>query len=380
LTISDLQFCIARHLVEVNPKSEIQNPKSKMNDPLLEFKDLRVHFFTDEGVVKAVDGVDLSVPRQKTMCIVGESGCGKSVMSLAALRIVQKPGRIASGQIVWHGRDGKISLDLAALNPKGQQIRKIRGAEISMIFQEPMTSLSALHTIGNQIGEAIQLHQGVSKQEARNRAIEMLKRVHIPRPERLVDEYAFRLSGGMRQRAMIAMALSCNPALLIADEPTTALDVTTQAQILDLMKELQEEFGMSVMFITHDLGVVAEIADEVAVMYLGRVVESADADTLFNSPQHPYTQALLSSVPKITATREPLEPIQGMVPNPFRRPTGCAFHPRCKAVMPICRTQEPALIQVGENHGARCLLHDESVMLERERVPGTAPAPVAERR
>jgi oligopeptide/dipeptide ABC transporter ATP-binding protein len=336
-----------------------------MNDPLLEFKDLRVHFFTDEGVVKAVDGVDLVVPRKKTLCIVGESGCGKSVMSLAALRIVQKPGRIVSGEILWHGREGKSIIDLAKLNPKGQEIRHIRGADIAMIFQEPMTSLSALHTIGNQIGEAIQLHHGVSKEEARKRAIEMLRRVRIPRPERLVDEYAFRLSGGMRQRAMIAMALSCSPALLIADEPTTALDVTTQAQILDLMKDLQEEYGMSIMFITHDLGVVAEIADEVSVMYLGRVVESADADTLFNHPQHPYTQALLSSVPKITATREPLEPIQGMVPNPFRRPSGCSFHPRCKAVMPVCRTKEPDLIDIGEGHRARCLLYDDSVMADK---------------
>ena len=348
-----------------------------MSDPLLEFKDLRVHFFTNEGVVKAVDGVDLAVPRQKTLCIVGESGCGKSVMSLTALRIVQRPGRILSGQIMWNGRDGKTSTDLAKLNPKGKEIRSIRGAEIAMIFQEPMTSLSSLHSIGNQIGEAIQLHQGVSKQEARNRAIEMLRRVHIPRPERLIDEYAFRLSGGMRQRAMIAMALSCNPALLIADEPTTALDVTTQAQILDLMKELQQEYGMSIMFITHDLGVVAEIADEVAVMYLGRVVENASVDALFNSPQHPYTRALLSSVPKITATREPLEPIQGMVPNPFRRPAGCTFHPRCKSVMPICRTQEPALIHVDENHSARCLLYDDAVMTDSTQV---APALAAEGR
>jgi oligopeptide/dipeptide ABC transporter ATP-binding protein len=208
----------------------------------------------------------------------------------------------------------------------------------------------------------------------------MLRRVRIPRPERLVDEYAFRLSGGMRQRAMIAMALSCNPALLIADEPTTALDVTTQAQILDLMKELQQEFGMSIMFITHDLGVVAEIADEVAVMYLGRVVESADVDSLFNHPKHPYTQALLSSVPKITAMREPLEPIQGMVPNPFRRPTGCSFHPRCKAVMPACRSIEPDLFQVGENHGARCLLYDNAIMSDKTQSAPQAPARVAEGR
>ncbi|MDW8450482.1 MAG: ABC transporter ATP-binding protein [Anaerolineae bacterium] len=340
-------------------------------DTQLEFKDLRVHFFTDEGVVKAVDGVDLVVPRGKTTCIVGESGCGKSVMSLTALRIVQKPGRIVSGQILWHSKSGDV-IDLAKLNPKGQEIRKIRGAEIAMIFQEPMTSLSALYTIGNQIGEAIRLHQGVSKQEARARTIEMLRKVRIPRPERLVDEYPFRLSGGMRQRAMIAMALSCNPSLLIADEPTTALDVTTQAQILDLMLELQQEYGMSIMFITHDLGVVAEIADYVAVMYLGRVVESADVDTVFNSPKHPYTQALLSSVPKITATRQPLEPIQGMVPNPFRRPSGCTFHPRCAKVMPICRTIEPAMITLDGGQQVRCLLYDESAREAAMNADGVA--------
>jgi oligopeptide/dipeptide ABC transporter ATP-binding protein len=342
-------------------------------DTLLEFKDLRVHFFTDEGVVKAVDGVDLAVPRGKTTCIVGESGCGKSVMSLTALRIVQKPGRIVSGQVLWRSKSGDV-IDLARLNPKGREIRKIRGAEIAMIFQEPMTSLSALYTIGNQIGEAIRLHQGVSKNEARERAIEMLRKVRIPRPERLVDEYPFRLSGGMRQRAMIAMALSCNPSLLIADEPTTALDVTTQAQILDLMQELQQEYGMSIMFITHDLGVVAEIADTVAVMYLGRVVESADVDAIFNNPQHPYTQALLASVPKITASRQPLEPIQGMVPNPFRRPGGCTFHPRCARVMPICRTIEPAMIDLGGDHLVRCLLYDEAARAAIEEPAGPVAA------
>jgi peptide/nickel transport system ATP-binding protein len=329
----------------------------------LEFKDLRVHFFTDEGVVKAADGVDLTVRRGQTLCIVGESGCGKSVMSLAAMRIVQKPGRIVSGQILLHDESGKVT-DLAQLDAKGKEIRSIRGAEIAMIFQEPMTSLSALHTIGNQIGESIQLHQGVSKEEAKNRAIEMLRKVRIPRPERLVDEYAFRLSGGMRQRAMIAMALSCNPSLLIADEPTTALDVTTQAQILDLMRDLQEEYGMAIMFITHDLGVVAEIADEVAVMYLGRVVENTDVDTLFNSPKHPYTQALLTSVPKITAQREPLAPIQGMVPNPFRRPTGCSFNTRCGFVKDVCKTTEPSLIQIGSDaasHKVRCLLYEQDL-------------------
>ncbi|GIV84307.1 MAG: dipeptide/oligopeptide/nickel ABC transporter ATP-binding protein [Candidatus Roseilinea sp.] len=325
----------------------------------LEFKDLRVHFFTDEGVVKAVDGVDLVIPRGKTTCIVGESGCGKSVMSLTALRIVQKPGRIVSGQILWHSKSGDV-IDLAKLNPKGREIRHIRGAEIAMIFQEPMTSLSPLYTIGNQIGEAIRLHQGVSKQEARARTIEMLRKVRIPRPERLVDEYPFRLSGGMRQRAMIAMALSCNPSLLIADEPTTALDVTTQAQILDLMLDLQREYNMSILFITHDLGVVAEIADYVAVMYLGRVVESSDVDTIFNNPKHPYTQALLSSVPKISVTRQPLAPIQGMVPSPFRRPSGCTFHPRCSHAMPICQAVEPSMIPLDHGHHVRCLLYDDA--------------------
>jgi oligopeptide/dipeptide ABC transporter ATP-binding protein len=337
-----------------------------MSDILLEYKDLRVHFFTDEGVVKAVDGVDFKVKKGKTLCIVGESGCGKSVMSLTSLRIVQKPGRIVSGEMLWRQPDGSI-VDLVKLDPKGKDIRKIRGGQIAMIFQEPMTSLSALHTVGNQIGEAIMLHQGVSSKEARNRAIEMLRKVRIPRPERIVDEYTFRLSGGMRQRAMIAMALSCNPRMLIADEPTTALDVTTQAQILDLMRELQEEYGMAMLFITHDLGVVAEIADEVAVMYLGRVVENSDVDSLFNDAQHPYTQALLSSIPKISAQREPLSPIRGMVPSPFRRPSGCTFNPRCAKVMDHCRTIEPKLTLTSPEHSVRCLLYTEG-----ENVPVSA--------
>jgi oligopeptide/dipeptide ABC transporter ATP-binding protein len=327
-------------------------------DTLLEFKDVRVHFFTDEGVVKAVDGVDLAVPRGKTTCIVGESGCGKSVMSLASMGIVQRPGRVVSGNIVWETKNHEI-FDLAALNPKGRTIRSIRGAEISMIFQEPMTSLSPLYTIGNQITESIMLHQKVSKQEARERTIKILDRVRIPRPERLVDEYPFRLSGGMRQRAMIAMALSCNPSLLIADEPSTALDVTTQAKILDLMLELQKDYGMAIMFITHDLGVVAEIGDDVAVMYLGKIVEKTDVDTLFNAPKHPYTQALLSSIPKVSTQRQPLEPIKGMVPNPFRRPAGCTFHPRCAQVMEVCRTREPVTTQIAPGHFVRCLLYED---------------------
>jgi peptide/nickel transport system ATP-binding protein len=328
-----------------------------MSDALLEFRDYRLHFFTDEGVVKAVDGVDLHLPRARTLCLVGESGCGKSVMALSTLGIVIKPGRVVSGQVLWRAERGQ-EVDIAALNAKGTDVRKIRGAEIAMIFQEPMTSLSPLHTIGDQIMESIRLHQGLSKDQAKVRAIEMLDRVRIPKPDRLVDEYPFRLSGGMRQRAMIAMALSCNPHLLIADEPTTALDVTTQAQILDLMLELQHDYDMSIMFITHDLGVVAEIADEVAVMYLGRVIEQTDVHALFGAPKHPYTQALLSSVPKVTAQREPLEPIKGMVPNPFRRPNGCTFHPRCPQAMELCRTREPVLTEVSPGHTVRCLLYE----------------------
>jgi oligopeptide/dipeptide ABC transporter ATP-binding protein len=341
----------------------VQSSKSidtvNTSDTQLEFRDLKVHFFTDEGVVKASEGVNLEVKRGKTLCIVGESGCGKSVMSLAALCIVSKPGKIVGGEILWHRPDGS-TVDLAKLNPNGAEIRSIRGAEIAIIFQEPMTSLSPLYTIGNQIGEAIMLHQGVSKKEARERTIEILKKVRIPRPERLVDEYPFRLSGGMRQRAMIAMALSCNPDLLIADEPTTALDVTTQSQILDLMRDLQAEYGMGIMFITHDLGVVAEMADEVAVMYLGKVVEYGDVETIFHNPKHPYTQALLKSIPKISREQSELDPIQGMVPSPFNRPKGCHFHPRCSQAMDICKERVPAVTQLSENHKVQCLLYEKS--------------------
>jgi oligopeptide/dipeptide ABC transporter ATP-binding protein len=335
-----------------------------MSDPLLEVKDLKIHFFTDEGVVKAVDGVDLAIERGKTLCLVGESGCGKSVTSRAFLKIIHPPGQIVAGQMLYHKTNeagGRQTIDIAQLDAKGTAIRSIRGKEISMIFQEPMSSLSVMHTVGNQIIETLMLHEDIGKHEARDRAIELLRLVEIPKPERLVDEYPFRLSGGMRQRAMIAMALSCNPTLLIADEPTTALDVTTQAQILDLMLSLQEQYNMSLLFITHDLGVVAEIADDVAVMYLGRIVERSDADTVFNDPQHPYTQALLRSVPKIAMKREELDPIKGMVPSPFRRPSGCTFHPRCAQRMAHCNQIEPAATQLSENHTVRCLLY-ENVM------------------
>jgi oligopeptide/dipeptide ABC transporter ATP-binding protein len=340
-------------------QSSISTSAAKTSDTQLEFRDLQVHFFTDEGVVKASEGVNLEVKRGKTLCIVGESGCGKSVMSLAALCIVSKPGKIVGGEILWHRPDG-TTVDLAKLNTNGAEIRSIRGAEIAIIFQEPMTSLSPLYTIGNQIGEAIMLHQGVSKKEARERTIDILKRVRIPKPERLVDEYPFRLSGGMRQRAMIAMALSCNPDLLIADEPTTALDVTTQSQILDLMRDLQAEYGMGIMFITHDLGVVAEMADEVAVMYLGKVVEYGTVETIFHNPKHPYTQALLKSIPKISREQSELDPIQGMVPSPFNRPKGCSFHPRCSQAMDVCKQVVPRVTQLADNHKVQCLLYEKS--------------------
>jgi peptide/nickel transport system ATP-binding protein len=348
----------------------------KMIDHLVQVKDLKIHFFTDEGVVRAVEGVNLDIKRGKTLCVVGESGCGKSVLSLSLLQIIRTPGKIVDGEILYQRRvnsnnNSLVSetIDIAKLQPRGSQIRTIRGGEIAMIFQEPMTSLSPMYTVGNQIIEAIRLHhKGISKQEARERAIEMIHRVGIPKPDRLVDEYPFRLSGGMRQRAMIAMALSCKPSLLVADEPTTALDVTTQAQILDLMLDLQQEYNMAILFITHDLGVVAEIADDVAVMYLGDVVEYSDADTIFNSPQHPYTQALLRSIPKITATRQTLDMIAGMVPSPFRRPNGCPFHPRCAKAIQSCTTQAPITTHLTDNHLVRCLLHeDRTALAEEER-------------
>lgn len=332
-----------------------------MAEALLEVNDLHIHFFTDEGVVKAVDGVNLTLERGKTTCLVGESGCGKSVASRAFLKIVRSPGRIVSGQMLYHQRQPNGSsavVDIAKMDAKGRDIRRIRGKEISMIFQEPMSSLSVMHTVGNQIIETIRLHEDVSKQAARDRAIDLLRQVEIPRPERIVDEYPFRLSGGMRQRAMIAMALACNPNLLIADEPTTALDVTTQAQILKLLRSLQQQYGMAILFITHDLGVVAEIADDVAVMYLGKIVEQCDVDTLFNTPKHPYTQALLRSIPRISAKRSELDPIAGMVPSPFRRPSGCAFHPRCSQRMAHCSSTEPKQTRLSANHDVRCLLYE----------------------
>ena len=328
------------------------------NEIFLEVKGLRTQFFTDEGVVKAVDGADFRVRRGKTVCLVGESGCGKSVTARSILQIVDKPGRIVEGQILFHRDSGEV-VDLTKLSATGKAMRAIRGKEIALIFQEPMTSLSPVHKIGNQIIEAIQLHFDVDRKEARARAVDLLNRVGIPNPDRRVDSYVFQLSGGMRQRAMIAMALSCRPSLLIADEPTTALDVTTEATILDLIKDLQKDLNMTIIFITHDLGVVAEIADDVVVMYLGKVVECGDVDTIFHDARHPYTRALLKSIPKLGyAGRERLETVRGMVPHPFARPKGCTFHPRCESFMPgVCDRIDPPLVTLSKNADVRCLLY-----------------------
>ncbi len=325
--------------------------------PLLEISGLKTQFFTDDGVVKAVNGVDLNIHSNRTLCVLGESGCGKSILARSILRIVDAPGRITDGSIVYRSADGR-TVDLAAVRPGSRELRSVRGDDIAMIFQEPMSSLGPITRIGKQITETILLHRNISKAEARETAIELLDKVGIPKPAERFNAYPFELSGGMRQRAMIAMALSCRPRLLIADEPTTALDVTTQAQILDLIDELKEELEMGVMLITHDLGVVAEVAEDVAVMYMGKVVEKSDVYSIFENPQHPYTRALLDSVPRIGVTRrERLPAIRGMVPHPLATPSGCSFRTRCDSYMPsICDRQEPALVQHGETQVA-CFLH-----------------------
>lgn len=329
-------------------------------EPLLEVRDLNTHFLTDEGVVKAVDGLSFSIPKGKTLCVVGESGCGKSVTARSILQLIDPPGKLISGDILFHSAPGQ-TLNLANLSPRGKEIRRIRGGEIAMIFQEPMSSLSPVHTIGNQIIEAILLHLTKDRKEAKVRAIEALRRVGIPKPEERLGAYTFELSGGMRQRAMIAMALACEPKLLIADEPTTALDVTTQANILDLIRTLQEDSEMAVMFITHDLGVVAEIADEVVVMYLGQIAERGDVDSIFHDPKHPYTRALLASIPKLGVREHSrLESIRGMVPHPSNRPSGCPFHTRCDAFVPgTCDELVPPTEQLAAGWDVRCLLYSD---------------------
>ena len=328
-----------------------------MPTPLIQLNDLHTVFPTEDGVVRAVNGVSFEIPRGKTLAVVGESGCGKSVTALSILQLVGSPGRIESGEILYHRADGDEPVDIAQLPPRGEDMRSIRGNEIAIVFQEPMTSLNPVYTIGNQIGEAIRLHQQLGRKEAKELAIEMLERVSIPAPRQRVDEYPHQLSGGMRQRAMIAMALSSRPDLLIADEPTTALDVTIQAQVLDLMHELQDEMGMAILLITHDLGVVASVADEVVVMYAGRVVERGDVQSIFANPLHPYTRGLLASVPTLgSASDEPLTSIPGRVPHPLALPEGCAFGPRCGDRMDAC-SEMPELLGVEADHAARCRLY-----------------------
>ena len=338
------------------------NPRQNQ-EPLLSVRNLHTHFPLDEGTVVAVDGASFDVYPGQTLGIVGESGCGKSVAARSILGILDKPGRVMEGEIIFRrsrraGHEGMV--DFASYDPNSELVRSIRGAEISYVFQEPMTSFSPVHTVGNQIIEAIMLHRSITKEEARKVAVEMLRLVGIPSPDTRVDEYAFQLSGGLRQRAMIAMALSCNPTLLIADEPTTALDVTTQAQILDLMRRLQDEYGMAIMMITHDLGVIAEMADHVVVMYLGRVVESAPVDDIFHNPKHPYTKALLESIPRMQGrAREKLASIRGTVPHPYARPAGCPFNPRCDSFKEgLCDVKTPTLTSVETNHQVSCFLYE----------------------
>jgi peptide/nickel transport system ATP-binding protein len=343
-------------------------------DTLVEIKDLHTNFYLAEGVVHAVDGVDLTIKRSRTLGVVGESGCGKSITSLSLLQLVPPPGKVDSGEMLFYksvqGNGSAAMVDvvnIAALDPKGKEIRDIRGNHIAMVFQEPMTAMSPVRTIGQQIIESIILHQHVSRQAARAQAIDMLARVKMSRPEKVIDDYPFQLSGGMRQRAVIAMALSCRPSLLIADEPTTALDVTTEAQILDLMRVLQSDFGMAIMYITHNLGVVAEMAQDVVVMYMGKVVEETDVKTIFLNPLHPYTVGLLASIPQLNETithpdrSRRLQTIKGMVPDPYTRLQGCPFAPRCPHFMPdLCDKVEPKYVEAEPGHFVRCHLYTEA--------------------
>ncbi len=323
-----------------------------MSDIVLEVRNLRTYFHTDEGVVPAVDGVDFTLTKGKTLCVVGESGCGKSVTAFSVMRLIpMPPGKVESGEILYNG------INLVKLTEN--EMREIRGNEIAMIFQEPMTSLNPVYTIGNQIVEAIVLHQKVKPKEARQRAIKMLEKVGLPDAQKRVDEYPHQMSGGMKQRVMIAMALSCNPEVLIADEPTTALDVTIQAQILDVLKHLQETEGMSILLITHDLAVVSEVADEVLVMYASRVVESAGVNEIFNDPKHPYTQGLIKAIPKLGNRVDRLNEIPGQVPKPQNYPKGCHFADRCPHVMDICRQKDPGMEEVSAGHLVSCFLYGE---------------------
>ncbi|MBX3010529.1 MAG: ABC transporter ATP-binding protein [Caldilineaceae bacterium] len=332
-------------------------------DVLIEVEDLRVHFHLQEGKVRAVDGVSFTIHQQKTLGVIGESGSGKSVSAQAIMGILpMPPAKVEGGRITMHLPEngvGNRSIILSDLPTRGNDYRAIRGKEIGIIFQEPMTSFSPVHTLGNQIMESILLHiPNISKKEARERTIEILRRVGIPRAEQRVDAYPHQFSGGMRQRAMIAMALACNPKLLIADEPTTALDVTIEAQIIELLKDLQQEFGMAIMYISHDLAVIGGVADEVMVMYLGLVMEQASTEQLFDNPRHPYTQALLRSIPTIDGEMERLQTIKGSMPSPFSEHKGCPFFSRCEQrIAGVCDTKRPPLIEVEPGHKVRCVLY-----------------------
>ena len=344
-------------------RSEAERP----GEPILSVRGLKTHFAMDEGVVRAVDGVSFDLHPGEIVGIVGESGCGKSVTMKSVMRLVQRPGRIVGGEIRYRrpARDGEeaLDVDLAQLPGRGRAIRRIRGGDIALIPQEPMASFSPLHSIGDQIVEAILLHQNVGKREARRIAIEKLSEVGMPNPQQRFDAFSWQLSGGLRQRAIIALALSCNPSILVADEPTTAIDVTTQAQVLELLKKLQRDHGSSIVFITHDLGVIAQLADHVVVMYLGRVMEQGPARDIFHAPRHPYTRALLESVPSLHAeARVALPTVSGSIPHPLHRPSGCPFHPRCPDAMPgRCDVDMPALVSVDGGSPVACFLHHDEV-------------------
>lgn len=348
------------------PEVNVQQTEVAQAAPVLSVKNLKTYFELDEGNVKAVDGVSFDVYPNQVIGIVGESGCGKSITMKSILRLVDKPGRIVDGEILFRPKRNQPKntnkdqyLDLVKLAPYGKRIRMIRGGEIALVPQEPMSAFSPLYTIGDQIVEAILLHQSVARKKARQIAIGKLREVGIPSPEQRIDAYSWQLSGGLRQRAIIAMALSCNPTLLIADEPTTAIDVTTQAQVLELLRVLQQEHNTAIIFITHDLGVIAQIADHVVVMYLGRVMETGSVDDIFHAPKHPYTRALLKSIPSIhSEPRAELPTISGSIPHPLNRPPGCPFHPRCPDVMPgKCDQELPALYPPGDTQPVSCFLH-----------------------
>lgn len=321
---------------------------------LFEIKGLKTQFFTRKGIVPAVDGVDIQVPRATAIGVVGESGCGKSMTAMSVMQLLQRPGRVVEGEIRLEGED--------LLKKSKAEMNEIRGNKISIIFQEPMTSLNPVYTIGKQVSEAILIHEKVSKEEAKERAIEIFRQVGIPEPEKRYTAYPHQLSGGLRQRVMIGMAMVCNPLLMIADEPTTALDVTIEAQILYLMKQLQKEKGTSIIMITHNLGIVAESCDYVYVMYAGKIMEQASVFDLFETPSHPYTFGLLNSIPKTTEVKEHLYTIRGLVPNLLKLPAGCRFCPRCDRAMKICTMREPELYDLGNGHKVRCFLFDEEVM------------------